>query len=91
MNLIHEIREFFKATLIIKLFSFVAQIFLGIYLTKEDFGLYGLFLSFTLFYNCFGAGLIQKILVKKGDSFGSYERHTPVAFLFSLISDPELI
>lgn len=86
MNLITGIREFFKATLIIKIFSFVSQIFLGMYLTKEDFGLYGLVLSFTVFSNCLGPGIIQKILVQKGNSFQSYERYNPVAFSFSLIS-----
>ncbi len=86
MNLINGIREFFKATLIIKLFSFVSQIFLGMYLSKEDFGLYGMVLSFTVFSNCFGPGIIQKILVQKGNSFQAYEKYTPVAFSFSLIS-----
>ena len=65
MNLLSGLSAFFKSTLITKASSLIAQLVLGFYLSQEDFGIYGIVLSLTVFTNCFGIGIIQKVLIFK--------------------------
>lgn len=86
MTTLSAIKAFFKATFLTKCFSLISQIFLGIYLSQEDFGIYGLVLSLTVFTSFISGGIIQKILVQKGEAFHDYRRYAPISTLFAVLS-----
>ena len=86
MSVLDGVGAFLKATFITKVLSLLAQIVLGIYLSQEAFGVYGIVLSLTVFTNCFGGGILQKVLVQKGKSFNSHYKYVPIAVIFSLVS-----
>ena len=86
MNILSGLSAFFKSTLITKASSLITQLVLGFYLSQEDFGIYGIVLSLTVFTNCFGIGIIQKVLVQKGDAFRSHGEYSSIAFLFGFAS-----
>ena len=86
MNLLSGLSAFFKSTLITKASSLIAQLVLGFYLSQEDFGIYGIVLSLTVFTNCFGIGIIQKVLIQKGDAFRSHGEYSSIALLFGFAS-----
>ena len=86
MNILFGLKAFFKSTLITKISSLISQVVLGLYLSQEDFGIYGIVISLTIFTNCFGTGIIQKVLVQKGEGFKLHSNYSPIAFLFGLAS-----
>lgn len=86
MTTLSAIKAFFKATFLTKCFSLISQIFLGIYLSQEDFGIYGLVLSLTVFTSFISGGIIQKILVQKGKAFHDHRRYAPISTLFAVLS-----
>lgn len=85
MSVVKGVISFIFSAFIIKLASFISQIILGFYLSKEAFGLYGIALSLNIFGACFQSTIIQKILIQKASAVYSI-KYTIISICFRIIS-----
>ena len=63
------IASFMLSTVIVKLTALVSQVALGWFLSKEDYGVFGVALSLTAFVACFQENCIMKYLIQQDDDF----------------------
>jgi len=64
-NLLVGVTSFMASSILCRLVSLFVQIFLGYYLSAQDYGVYGIVVSLSIFSACFQEGVLTKLLVQR--------------------------
>ena len=83
---------FLSSSLIVRITAVISQFALGWFLTKEDYGIYGIALSLNGLVACFQENSILKLLIQKADYFDEWkDAGFSLSLIFTILASVLLI